>query len=535
MRLRTLTILVAGIWLVTASPGWAREWKDNTGRFSVEAELVKVQEDSVLLKKADGVVIEVPLKRLGQADLGYLESLSEPDEPAPVEPAPDQPDQPDQPAAAGEPEAGPQKVPLPKELEQGSKVAVRAGALKAVLAQIQQSSGNPVRVVYNFGREDEQVLAKRVTVNLSDTPFWEAIDAICAASGLHFKSIKDGCVMLTTDEDMFGKLESVGDSVVVGPYQVRPCFGDFDDPAMVVRYEPRLGQPQVLGYHAELTLPGGNQVRYEPRSFMNLASVFTGELKLRLDPDVPQGTKKAERVDIEARLNIGLDWQPFTLPALGTFAPKPVKLGGGTILVLQAETIRQPPSDQEHFVVKTDREGVSLDSVKGVLIDEAGNRVEPINAGGNSGDKGLYTWNFDPAKITGDARKGRLALKMPDGSEESVGPLGEVSPKSVRAGAARIRLGKVGMKKDPGGEQMFEVSCSADGFALPLDKAVVIGPGGKPLEPKGGGGGGGSYGFFFDPSELPRDPLSCRLKVMAPTKTAEYVLRATLTDVPLVK
>ena len=81
MRLRTLSVLVAGLWLVTASPGWAREWKDNTGKFSVEAELVKAQEDSVLLKRTDGVVIKVPLRRLSRADLRYLESLSEPDEP----------------------------------------------------------------------------------------------------------------------------------------------------------------------------------------------------------------------------------------------------------------------------------------------------------------------------------------------------------------------------------------------------------------------------------------------------------------------
>ena len=528
MRVCTLTVLVASLWLATASPGWAREWKDNTGKFSVEAELVRVQEDSVVLKKTDGVVIQVPLSRLSQADLRYLESLSAPDKPAPKQPAPVEP------GAPAQPEAGPQKVPLPKELEQGSKVTASGQTLKAVLTQIERGTRNPVRVVDNFGREDQQALAKRVRLNLSDTPFWEAIDALCAAAGLHFKSIEDGCVLLSTEKPNFGQLEAVGDPVVVGPYQVRPCFGDFDDPAMVVRYEPRLGQPQVVGYHAQITLPGGNQVRYEPRSVFNLVSVFTGELKLRLEPDVPGGTKKAERVDLEAQLIIGLDWKPFTSPPFGEFIPKVVELGGGTLVVTQAETADEPPGGQQ-FVVVTSREGVSLDSVKAVLVDEADNQIKPTSSGGNSGDKGLYTWKFDPAKISGDGRKGRLLLKKPDGSEESLGPLGELSPEPAQVGAARIRLRRVGVTKDSSGDQRFEVSLSADDFALPLDKAVVIGPGGKPLDSMGGGGGGGMYAFFFDPSKMPRDPLSCRVRVTAPTKTADYVLRATLNDVPLEK
>jgi len=52
----------------------AREWSDSTGVFTVEAELVEVAGATVRLKKTDGTIVAVPLKRLSDADQQYLKS-----------------------------------------------------------------------------------------------------------------------------------------------------------------------------------------------------------------------------------------------------------------------------------------------------------------------------------------------------------------------------------------------------------------------------------------------------------------------------
>lgn len=78
MKLRLLTILICGLSLLDAEPGWARKWSDTTGKFSVEAELVEVKADKVVLQKAGGAEIAVPLARLSPVDRRYLESLGKP-------------------------------------------------------------------------------------------------------------------------------------------------------------------------------------------------------------------------------------------------------------------------------------------------------------------------------------------------------------------------------------------------------------------------------------------------------------------------
>jgi hypothetical protein len=51
-----------------AIAGEWRVWKDNTGKFEVEASLVEVVNEEVVLKKRDGQTIKVPLSRLSDAD-----------------------------------------------------------------------------------------------------------------------------------------------------------------------------------------------------------------------------------------------------------------------------------------------------------------------------------------------------------------------------------------------------------------------------------------------------------------------------------
>ncbi len=51
-----------------------RTWKDKSGKFSIQAELVESDGTAVTLKKADGKVIKVPVDRLSDEDRQFLES-----------------------------------------------------------------------------------------------------------------------------------------------------------------------------------------------------------------------------------------------------------------------------------------------------------------------------------------------------------------------------------------------------------------------------------------------------------------------------
>ncbi len=55
-----------------------RTWKAATGPFSVEAELLSVEEGQVRLRRADGKVITVPLTKLSEADRVFVDSQAKP-------------------------------------------------------------------------------------------------------------------------------------------------------------------------------------------------------------------------------------------------------------------------------------------------------------------------------------------------------------------------------------------------------------------------------------------------------------------------
>ena len=57
-----------------------RKWKDDTGQFEIEAELVKIEGDAVRLKRRDGRTVTVPIDRLCEADRKIIERLQSDDD-----------------------------------------------------------------------------------------------------------------------------------------------------------------------------------------------------------------------------------------------------------------------------------------------------------------------------------------------------------------------------------------------------------------------------------------------------------------------
>ncbi len=73
-----LSVLVLAVSLLPIQKTAAenRMWRDSSGELSVEAELYVLTENAVELKKADGVVVTVPVKMLSREDRRYLAQLA---------------------------------------------------------------------------------------------------------------------------------------------------------------------------------------------------------------------------------------------------------------------------------------------------------------------------------------------------------------------------------------------------------------------------------------------------------------------------
>jgi DNA-directed RNA polymerase subunit RPC12/RpoP len=466
-------------------------------------------------------------------------SDSQPEEPVEAIPLPKPPD--DSPATQSAVIREDKK--LAAMLTKGSIVSIHASGqtVGSVLTQIEKATGNQVRIVDEFRRDDEQTLSKRISINLQEKPFWEAIDAVSAAAGIKCHVIEDGTLRLSTEEPRFNKIEVVGASTVVGAFQMYPGFDDFFDHAMIViRPEPQVGKPQLRSYQAEITLPGGEQIQYKPDFMFSTSSGRTAELTLRIDPDdldLPKGTKKAQEIKIEARLAVASDFKAFTLPPLGELVPKPATVGDGVIYVTKAQLDNRSP-DRPMFAVNLLAEGLTFDLKDIVLVDGAGNRLKSFGSGGTKQEnRQNVSLNFTRAKISGDPGKCQLVFDVPGTGERTIGPLGDVVPKSTSTGASVIRITGANMteQSNVGEDDDFEVRVEFDGFPGSRDGVTLVGTAGRPLVSTGWGGGGNMWQFWFDAAQIRGQPESYRLRFQAPTKVTEHVLRATFDNVPLMK
>lgn len=77
----TLKLIIAGFLVWIPIHGWSHEvsdeprtWSDSSGKFSVQATLVSVQDGQVVLKTSQGKEIKLPIERLSQDDKDYLNS-----------------------------------------------------------------------------------------------------------------------------------------------------------------------------------------------------------------------------------------------------------------------------------------------------------------------------------------------------------------------------------------------------------------------------------------------------------------------------
>lgn len=71
----------SGVWsaiillVICSATSWARTWKDQSGKFTIQAELISFKDGKVYLEKGDGDVVGVPIAKLSVADQNYLRGL----------------------------------------------------------------------------------------------------------------------------------------------------------------------------------------------------------------------------------------------------------------------------------------------------------------------------------------------------------------------------------------------------------------------------------------------------------------------------
>ena len=59
------------------APNPVRKWTDRTGKFAVNARLLKQDSERVVLEKEDGKTVEVPIAKLSEADVKLLREIDE--------------------------------------------------------------------------------------------------------------------------------------------------------------------------------------------------------------------------------------------------------------------------------------------------------------------------------------------------------------------------------------------------------------------------------------------------------------------------
>lgn len=531
MKAHVIGVMILSVLLV-AAPASARKWTDSTGTFSVEAELVEIKAGKVVLKKSTGSVIAVPISRLSEADQHYIESLDKPPEKQPAESG-----RPAQSTGDSRPKG---KTAL--RLEKGTPVSIQAKGqpVGQVLAQIAQRTGLRVRVVDNFRSDDAKILSKPISLNLKGKTFLEAVEQICTATGVQFKGVQDGVVMLSSEKDDFGHTKRVGPPTANGAFLVYPAFDDFFGRLQVViRSEPWIVAPQVKSCKVKMVLPDGKQFDVDPERLDISKDMQTGDLTIGLRdltfgirPAVPKGTKKAKSVSFEAHLEIGTDWKTLTTAPLGGLVPQKLEFGDGSLSVTRA-FVREA-DDREEFVVELEAFDLELDRSKISLLDSTKKPVEPTGFQGGSSTEGeqQISWTFDPAGITGEPLGCSLQLEVPGEGQKTIGPVGKLAAKPVPASTGTVWIVGAGREKHPGDSEDYVVTLTFEGFFPPWEQAGLAGPQG-PIENTGLNAYGKSLRIMADPKNLPAKPESLRVTFPVPSSVTEHVISGTFEDVPI--
>lgn len=290
-------------------PAVARKWTDNSGSFSVEAELVEQRDKEVVLKAADGTSMVVPLDRLSTADRDYLKSLSSPtptEPPVKKEPPPGTPDSGGKPVPrrAGR-EAIEQALKLPTTFEL-AETPLR-DALRALTEQHGVELFIDLRALNDLGLDGRLP----ITADGTDEPLANALGMVLRPVKLVWM-IHHDVLFVTTEEVAKSKLETKVYKIV----KAMPSF-DFLMKLLGESVSPQSWE-SVGGSGSAAAWPGGAVVvRQTYAVHQEIVDQFDGRLQpiVREAPKAPPSSGRGRVKPLDAlRQTSGCSFVETRLP-----------------------------------------------------------------------------------------------------------------------------------------------------------------------------------------------------------------------------
>lgn len=219
-------ILIVGVVAAAAAfasvEAFGRKWVDATGRFSVEAELVKMIGGEVTLRRPDGRELTVPLEKLSPADQQYVRHYRR--KPQATERATESPaalgQDPDESDDPGEKPARRARLrvcdagDIEKALATPTSCGFQETPLDEVIAQLSKQHGIPMLISTRDLNDVGLAADTPITFQSKGKKLAEVLDGMLAPLQLEWM-IEDGVLLIATED-------GVGQAVVPHVYRLRP-------------------------------------------------------------------------------------------------------------------------------------------------------------------------------------------------------------------------------------------------------------------------------------------------------------------------
>lgn len=307
--------------------------------------------------------------------------------------------------------------PLPrlskKELEQGTRVKLKAEGrrLEQIARDIEEQTGNPVQEPIGPGPGGVWWADQPVSVSVSRASFWEAVDAVAEAAGLHAVGNLHRKAAFDEEPEVFHHGDFAAPAANRGAFRVQPTSdGRGHSLDLCLFAEPRIFPPDVTAA----------TVRVEPAG----AAPIAIEADVRYDGDgaivsvplkrVPEEVTAAA-LEVELTLAVVTAWKTEKLGRLEDLAGEPWEEDGLSVTV--TELVRpgdEAPGQEPLHLVKLTLEGARVPPDRVVLLDRRGKRLVPSQWSSGGRNRDSLEIGYEPHALDRDLGEYVLAADVPD-------------------------------------------------------------------------------------------------------------------------